>query len=149
MVELKALADFAIEVGAPVDLGLVDGVARRCIPITGGRATGAINGLILAGGADWQSISPSGALEIAARYVIDVGDGLIEIESTGLRHGPEEILAKLARGEAVPASDYYFRTSMRFRTRSPTHARLNAILGVARGERRPGSVLLAVFEVTG
>ena len=147
MIDLKPLAEFAVDVGAPMDLGQVDGVARRCIPITGGRATGAISGIILAGGADWQSIAPSGALEIAARYVIDVGDGLIEVESTGLRHGSSAVLAKLARGEAVPATYYYFRTAMRFRTASPMHLRLNALLGVARGERRSGSVLLTVFEV--
>ena len=69
------------------------------------------------------------------------------MESTGLRHGSSAVLAKLARGEAVPATDYYFRTAMRFRTASPMHLRLNALLGVARGERRSGSVLLTVFEV--
>jgi hypothetical protein len=126
----------------------VDGAARRCIPILGGRVTGGITGLILAGGADWQSIAPSGALEIAARYVIEVEDGRIEVESAGLRHGPPEVLARLGRGEIVPASDYYFRTSMRFRTASPRHRRLNSILGVAQGERRPGWVALRVFEVT-
>ena len=145
--ELKPLATFEVEVGAPVDIGLVDGAARRCVPILGGRVTGGITGLILAGGADWQSIAPSGALEIAARYVIEVEDGHIEVESTGLRHGPPDVLARLGRGEAVPASDYYFRTSMRFRTASSIHRRLNSILGVARGERRSGRVVLAVFEV--
>lgn len=146
--ELKPLATFDIEVGAPLDLGLLDGAGRRCVPILGGRATGAISGKVLGGGADWQDITPSGALEIAARYVVEVEDGRIQVESTGLRHGPSEVLARLARGEAVPTSEYYFRTSMRFRTTSSTHRRLNSILGVAQGERLSGRVLLSVFEVT-
>jgi hypothetical protein len=147
-VELRSLATFDVEVGAPVDLGLVDGAGRRCVPILGGRVTGGITGIILAGGADWQDVAPSGALEIAARYVIEVEDGHIEVESAGLRHGPPEVLARLGRGEPVPASEYYFRTSMRFRTASSVHRRLNSILGLAHGERRSGRVVLTVFEVT-
>ena len=58
-----------------------------------------------------------GALEIAAHYVIRADDGaLVEVRSEGLRHGPAEVMARLARGEAVPRDAYFFRTLIRFTT---------------------------------
>jgi len=148
VIELRPLATFEVKVGAPVEMGLVGGLGRRCIPIVGGRAVGDIDGAIQAGGADWQTVAPSGALEIAARYVIAVEGGLIEVESTGVRAGAPEVLARLARGETVPPSDYYFRTAMRFRTGAAAHLRLNSILAVAQGRRAKSGVTLDVFEVT-
>jgi hypothetical protein len=34
--------------------------------------------------------------------------------SFGLRHGPPEVIAAIARGESVDPSTYYFRTTPRF-----------------------------------
>ena len=36
-----------------------------------------------------------------------------------MRHGPPEVLARLAKGEDVDPSLYYFRTVMRFETAHP------------------------------
>ena len=44
------------------------------------------------------------------------------MRSQGLRHGPPEVMARLARGEAIPASDYFFRTLVRFTTGAPAWA---------------------------
>jgi len=38
----------------------------------------------------------------------------IHMTSFGLRHGPPEVMAALARGEIVDPSTYYFRTTPRF-----------------------------------
>jgi len=44
-------------IGEPRELGMVDGVRKRIIPITGGTVEGPrLEGKVLAGGADWQSI---------------------------------------------------------------------------------------------
>src|SRR5438876_187078 len=50
--------------------------------------------------------------------------------SFGLRHGPPEVLAALARGEAVDPSKYYCRTAPRFPTSGPP----DAITAFSRGE---------------
>ena len=61
-----------------------------------------LNGRILPGGADWQIIRADGAADIQARYTIESDGGArILVDSDGLRHGPPEVLAALARGDKV------------------------------------------------
>jgi hypothetical protein len=136
-----------LTVGPPIQIGIVGSQHRRCIPIIGGVVSGAYEGVVLSGGADWQQIEIDGTLEIDARYVLQLSKGLVEVESRGLRAGPPEVMERLARGEAVDPSLYYFRTSMRFRTAAPELAGLNHMLAISVGERLPDAVRLTVFEV--
>jgi hypothetical protein len=126
---------------------LIDGQNRRCIPIVGGTVSGCYEGDVLGGGADWQTIAPDGTLDIDARYVLRLREGLVEVESRGLRSGPADVLAQLAAGEAVDTGRYYFRTAMRFRTAVPTLARLNHIIAISAGERLADTVRLTVYKV--
>jgi hypothetical protein len=57
--------------------------------------------------------------------------------SFGLRHGPPEVIAALARGALVDPSTYYFRTTPRFETGRPKYAFLNRLLAVASGRSAP------------
>jgi hypothetical protein len=122
---------------------------RRMIAILGGRVEGEkISGRILPGGADWQIVRIDGAADIKACYVIETDGGArVMVTSEGLRHGPPEVLARLAAGEPVAPDLYYFRTVMRFETAEPTLDWLNRILALARGVRRPRHVQLDVHEV--
>jgi Protein of unknown function (DUF3237) len=137
---------FDAAVGPPHEVGLVAGLQRRFIPITGGSVTGRFQADILPGG-DWQNIEPDGTLEIDAHYILKTKTGLVEVRSMGLRAGPPEVLAKLMRGEATPPSDYYFRTVMHFKTAVSELAWLNHRLAIAVGERLAQRVKLAVYEV--
>jgi hypothetical protein len=56
-------------------------------------------------------------------------------------------MERLAAGEHVDASEYYFRTHIRLSTNSERHDRLNRILGVAWGERTPAGVAIHAYEV--
>jgi len=122
---------------------------RRVINILGGRVEGArLNGRILPGGADWQIVRPDGAADLRARYTIESDGGArILVASDGLRHGPPDVIARLARGETVDPALYYFRTAMRFETSDPALAWLNRIIALARGAREARAVRLEVFEV--
>lgn len=122
---------------------------RRIIGIVGGTVRGPrLAGNILPGGADWQIIRADGAADIRARYVIETDEGArIMVTSEGLRHGPPEIMEKLARGDNVDPAHYYFRTVMRFETADPKVDWLNRILALARGHREPQAVRLDVYEV--
>jgi hypothetical protein len=121
---------------------------RRVIDITGGRVEGRIQGRILPGGADWQIGRLDGVADIRARYSIETdAGGRILVNSEGLRHGPVEVMERLARGENVDPSLYYFRTVMRFETADPQSAWLNRILALARGARRARAVDIDVYEV--
>ncbi len=141
------MLELAVEVGKPVDFGQVAGQGRRFIPIVGGTVTGELEGSIIPGGADWQTVGPNGVLELEARYGLQIGSATVEVRSTGLRSGTPEALAKLAAGEILPASDYYFRTAMRFYTSSPELAHLNTLLGIGVGERLPGQVRIRIYKV--
>jgi hypothetical protein len=122
---------------------------RRVIDIVGGRVEGAkLNGRILPGGADWQIVRGDGVVDLKARYAIETNSGArVLVESDGLRHGPPEVMAKLARGEAVDAARYYFRTVMRFETSEPALAWLNKIIALATGARDKNVVRLDVYEI--
>jgi Protein of unknown function (DUF3237) len=122
---------------------------RRVINILGGRVEGPhLSGRILPGGADWQIVRPDGVADLQARYTIEADGGArILVASDGLRHGPADVIAGLARGEAVDPALYYFRTAMRFETSDPALAWLNRIIAIGRGAREPRAVRLEVFEV--
>jgi hypothetical protein len=122
---------------------------RRVIGILGGSVRGPkLNGRILPGGADWQIIRTDGAADIKARYTIETDDGArIMVTSEGLRHGPPEVMERLARGDNVDPAHYYFRTVMRFETSDPKVDWLNRILALARGQRESRAVRLDVYEV--
>ena len=122
---------------------------RRIINILGGHVHGArLNGRVLAGGADWQIIRRDGVTDLRARYTIEAETGArILVASDGLRHGPPDVMARLARGEAVDPDLYYFRTAMRFETADPVLAWLNRILALGRGVREPRTVRIDVHEV--
>jgi hypothetical protein len=65
----------------------------------------------------------------------------------GIRHASPEVNERIARGEVVPPSDYYLRTTPFFETASPAYAWLNKIVAVGVGERRPRDVVYEVFEI--
>lgn len=138
-----AMMQIDLSVGQPVEVGR----GRRCIPITGGLVTGAYNGTVLQGGADWQQIAADGTIDIDAHYVLELGKGRVEVRSRGLRTGPAEVLARLAKGETVDPVLYYFRTAIRFTTHAPELDRLNRIIAISHGQRLADAVRLTVYEV--
>lgn len=122
---------------------------RRVINIVGGNVSGPrLRGKILPGGADWQIIRSDGVADIFAKYTFQIdGGGFVLVTSAGLRHGTPEVIAKLARGEAVPREQYYFRTCVRFETADPNADWLNRVLTIAVGAREKMKVKLDLFEV--
>jgi hypothetical protein len=136
---------------APVqELGATPAGRRRIIPITGGRFHGErLSGRVLPGGADWQVIRADGVADLDARYTIETGDGaLIYVRNKGYRHGPDEVMKRLAAGEAVDPTLYYMRTTPWFETGDARYAWLNRIVCVGTGARRAASVELEMYEVT-
>ncbi len=146
---LLPLTRIRCEVDPIVSLGPAPLGERRYVPLRGGSVEGPeLNGEVVAGGVDWQIRRADGVLEIAAHYVIRTGDGaLIEVRSDGLRHGPDEVMARLARGEPVERDEYFFRTFMRFATGAPAWLHLNRVLALAVGQREAATVLLDVYRI--
>ena len=146
---LRALFQAEIALAPAQELGVTPGGRRRIIPITGGRFTGErLSGRVLPGGADWQLIRPDGVADLDARYSIETGDGaLIYVRNKGYRHGPDEVMQRLAAGEAVDPALYYMRTTPWFETGDARYAWLNRIVCVGTGARQASSVHLEFFEV--
>lgn len=149
MISPQPLFQVRAELADILHLGATPYGERRIIHILGSSVEGPrLKGTILPGGADWQIIRADGAADIRARYTIAAETGgLVLVNSEGLRHGPPEVLARLARGENVDPALYYFRTAMRFETSDPALAWLNRILALARGAREARAVRLDVYEV--
>lgn len=137
------------ELEAIMNLGQTPYGERRIIGISGGTVRGPrLSGRVLPGGADWQIIRADGAADIQARYTIESDAGArILVSSDGLRHGPPDVMERLARGDSVDPGQYYFRTAMRFETADASLDWLNRILAVARGTREARAVRLDVYEV--
>jgi Protein of unknown function (DUF3237) len=149
MLNTALLCRFEINLAPIVSLGATPSGERRYVPLLEGIVTGEpLQGSIRAGGVDWQTLRSSGVLEIDAQYVIEAHDGaLIEVRGTGLRHGPAEVMAQLARGEKVAADSYYFRTHIRFATSAPQWQHLNNYLAVGMGAREAARVMMDVYLV--
>ena len=146
---LQKLLNAEIALGAAQELGAGPLGRRRIVPITGGRFRGErLEGSVLAGGADWQVVRADGVADLDARYTLETADGaLIFVRNRGYRHGPPEVIARLAAGEAVEPHLYYMRTTPLFETGDARYAWLNRIVCVATGARRPHAVELEVFEL--
>ncbi|WP_242496159.1 DUF3237 domain-containing protein [Sphingobium cupriresistens] len=137
-------------IGAPQELGMVDGVRKRVIPITGGSVDGPrLTGKVLPGGADWQSIRTDGTADILARYSLQADDGaVISVVNPGYRHGPAPVLARIAAGEVVDPSLYYFRTTPRFEVAGDgPHAWLGRTVFLCAAARFKDHVALDIFAV--
>jgi hypothetical protein len=147
--QLRALLKAEIALAPPQELGDTPQGRRRIIGITGGRFSGErLSGRVLPGGADWQLVRADGVADLDARYTLETADGaLIYVRNRGYRHGPAEVLARLARAEDVDPALYYMRTTPSFETGDARYAWLNRIVCVASGARRPAAVELEVFEI--
>ena len=146
---LQPLLRAEITLAPPQELGETPLGRRRIVPITGGSFRGdKLSGRVLPGGADWQFIRADGVAELDARYTLETTDGaLIYVRNFGYRHGPAEVLRKLADGQPVDPSLYYMRTTPRFETGAERYQWLNGIICVATGARRASAVELEVYEV--
>jgi hypothetical protein len=122
---------------------------RVIAPIASGQFEGPrLRGKVLPGGGDWTLLRADGVLELDLRVTLETDDGaLIHMASFGLRHGPPEVLAALARRERVDPSTYYFRTTLRFETGHPKYAFLNRLLAVSSGDRRPEGPIYTIDEI--
>ncbi|WP_309082968.1 DUF3237 domain-containing protein [Chelativorans sp.] len=146
---LRPLCRITAELAPPIEKGSGTGARWRIIPIIGGVVEGErLSGRILNLGADWQTIFADGYAELDTRYAIETDDGaVIDVRNFGFRHGPDEVMARLAAGEQVDPALYYMRTHPRFHTGDPRYAWLNRTIFLGTGERLKDSVRIDIFEV--
>jgi hypothetical protein len=137
-------------VGSPIIVGQGPQGLRRYVPITGGTVDGPLlHGKVLTAGGDSQVVRTDGVLAIDAQYVIQTDDGVtVAVSNRGLRLGPAEVMARLARGEKVAPGEYYFRTAAQFE--APLGSRyewLNQAIFVGMAERNPDEAVVHFYRV--
>src|SRR2546421_4322939 len=136
--------------GEPLDLGEVSQGRRRIVPQVGGPFEGPeVKGKLLPGvSADWQIVLQDGTAIADIRYTLETDDGaLLYVRSRGVRHGSAEVLARLARGEDVDASEYTFRTSTQIETAAPALDWLNKGVFISVGGRQAAGVIYETYLV--
>ena len=133
--------------GEPLDLGATAQGRRRVVALTGGTFTGPeLSGRLLPGAsADWQIVLPDGTALADLRYTLETDRGDLLLQR-GVRHGSAEVLA-LARGEAVDASEYTFRTTTQIETAAADLGWLNKGVFVSVGGRQPAGVIYETYLV--
>ena len=149
---LEHVADLTVFVATPIEAGQVTGLnsrgRRRIIPITGGKVTGTLNGVVLPGGADFQIVVSDTCADLDARYLLQLDNGEhVFVQNRALRRGSVEDIAKLVRGEPVDPAAIYFRCAPTFEVSSPALAWLTESLFVGTGARFPDRVEMRFFRV--
>jgi hypothetical protein len=142
--ELNVLLDPAMVVGETAH-----GI-RRIVPIIGGTVKGPqLNGEIIKAGADWQLVRQDGCTELDAHYQFITDEGvLIYILNVGVRVAAPEIAARIAKGEQVDSSQYYFRAVPKFEAPIQSkYAFLNDAIFVCTAERLPNSVRAWIWKL--
>lgn len=148
--ELEFLFEVTATLDPPQELGKTKYGIRRIINITGGTVAGPkIKGEVLRGGADWQTLREDGTADLMAKYSLKTDDGaIILVENTGIRTAPKEVLARLSKGEDVPPSEYYMRTSAKMEVEAGSkYDWLNKSIIISTGMRRANSVIIHFYRV--
>jgi hypothetical protein len=139
-----------LEVGTIEDLGVTPYGHRRIATVNGGTFEGdELKGTVVpTPGGDWITVRTDGVWELDVRITLKTHDGhLIYMSYKGLRHGPQWVLDRLAKGEKVDPSEYYFRTAPRFETSSEKYSFLNRILAIGVGRREATGPIYEVFQI--
>ncbi len=146
--QLTEFCQLEVELAPAQEMGPGRAGKRRIIPIIGGQVSGQVSGQILNLGADWQTIFADGSADLDTRYAFHTDDGaLIEVINKGVRHGPAEVIAALARGEDQPGDAYYMRTHARLECGDPRYDWINRMLFVGSGARRANQVIIKLYLV--
>ena len=139
-----------LDVGAMDDMGVTPYGHRRIATVAGGTFEGdELKGTVQPTPAgDWITVRSDGVWELDVRLTLKTHDGhLIYMSYRGLRHGPQWVLDRLAKGEKVDPSEYYFRTAPRFETASEKYLFLNRIISVGVGRREASGPIYEVFQI--
>lgn len=147
--KLELLFTLKGKVGAPLEVGATPSGTRRIFQITEGDFDGPrLRGRLLPGGTDHMLVRADGVVLPDASMTLQTDDGvLIFLSYTGFRHGSPSVMKRLAGGDPVDPSEYYFRITAHFETASKKYDWLNRIVAIGTGDRRPEGPVYEIFEV--
>lgn len=148
--KLEFFCELQVKLSPALSVGETAHGTRRIIPIVGGTVEGpGIKGDIFNGGADWQVVRKDGVAELEAHYQFKTDDGsIVYVKNIGVRVATPDVAARIARGEKVDASQYYFRAIPKLETSlSSKYAWINDTIFVCTGERMPDAVKIRIYKL--
>jgi hypothetical protein len=128
------------------------GGARLSVPVLEGEFEGPrLRGKVLNHGGEFPHVRADGVFSFDARYFMQEDDGtLIYIQNRGFRHGPPDVmdrLYKLAPGDVVDPSLYYFRCTPTFETPPGKHDWLTKYVFIGAGSRDEKGNKIRYYQV--
>lgn len=144
---LEHCFDLQVTVEPPRRIGRVEGGELHFTPITGGTVHGPrLEGRVLPGGGDWW-IDGGQTTRLDARYLLEVGDDVVDVVNRGYWRASPSAIASLEAGEDPTEEELYYRTAFTFQTDAPAVRWLaeSQFVGYATGA--PGEVRIRVFRV--
>ena len=145
----------SVDLAPPHDYGITNDGNKRYIPITGGRVDGPkLQGDILPGGGDWNTVQHNGVVHVYARYAIRAADGtIIGITNEGRGRGKEELIGKVFQEGIQEGEDgssgWYTKTSPQFEVGPGPHDWLlrTGFVGDLLLPTRQDQAVVEVFEI--
>ncbi len=150
MIQTRPVFELTLSVPHIVDLGATPYGVRKIATVAGGSFEGErLRGTVTAApGGDWLLLRNDGVLCLDVRLTLQTDDGaLIYMHYQGMRHGPQDVLDRLGKGDTVDPALYYMRAVPVFETASAQYAWLNCAVFVAKGRRLAAGPIYEVFEV--
>jgi Protein of unknown function (DUF3237) len=150
MIQSRPVFQLTLNVPKIEDLGATPYGMRKIATVASGSFVGdRLRGTVMASpGGDWLLLRNDGVLCLDVRMTLQTDDGaLIYMHYNGMRHGPADVLDRLAKGEAVDPALYYMRAVPVFETASVKYAWLNRAVFVATGRRVAAGPIYDVHEV--
>lgn len=149
-IQSEFLFEIDLQVTPPQALGVTPFGDRRIVTVSGGTFEGPkIKGTVVPNsGGDWLLFRSDGVVQLDVRVTLQTDDdALIYMVYRGVRDASPDVAERLARGDEVDPSDYYFRTTPYFETASEKYAWLNRIIAVAMGDRRATGPRYRVYKI--
>ena len=150
MIQTRPLFEIQLQVPGIVDLGATPLGRRRIATVTGGEFHGErLRGSVVGAPAgDWLLQRSDGVTVLDVRLLLRTDDGEhIYMSYRGVRHGPADVMARLAAGETVDPATYYFRIAPVFETAAKKYEWLNKVVAIGTGRREPTGPIYTVDEV--
>jgi Protein of unknown function (DUF3237) len=150
MIQTRPLFEIQLQVPEVLDIGDTPLGRRRIAAVRGGEFHGErLRGTVVAAPAgDWLLQRTDGVTVLDVRLVLRTDDGEhIYMTYRGVRHGPADVMARLAAGESVDPRSYYFRIVPVFETAAKKYEWINRIVAVGTGRREPTGPIYSIEEV--
>ncbi|NML47536.1 DUF3237 domain-containing protein [Ramlibacter sp. G-1-2-2] len=150
MIQTRPLFEIRLQVPQIVDIGDTPLGRRRIATVTGGEFEGErLRGSVVGAPAgDWLLQRNDGTTILDVRLLLRTDDGEhIYMSYRGVRHGPADVMARMAAGEVVDPKTYYFRITPVFETSARKYDWLNRIVAVGTGRREPTGPIYTIEEV--